>query len=68
MPRGLSIAGLAIAPLKLIGAERKEEAEKIQEQALAVLDDPQLRSAVSDAEREVNRKLAQRTATTNAEE
>ena len=37
----------------LIGAGRKAEAEKIRDQAVAVLDDPRLKSAVSDAEERV---------------
>ncbi len=37
----------------LVGVGNTAEAEKIQGQALAVLDDPGLRSAVSDAEKEV---------------
>jgi serine/threonine protein kinase len=39
----------------LIGVGRQAEAEKIQEQALAVLNVPELRSAVSDAEEKVRR-------------
>jgi hypothetical protein len=39
----------------LIGTARKAEAEQIREQALEVLDDPQLRSAVEDAEKKVAR-------------
>lgn len=41
----------------LVGVGRKAEAEKIQEQALAVLNVPQLQSAVSDAEEKIQSKL-----------
>ncbi len=42
----------------LIGAERKDEAEKIQAQALAIFDDPLLKSAISDAEKRVQKVKA----------
>ena len=37
----------------LVGAGRKTEAEEIQNQAVAFMDDPQLKAAVSDAERHI---------------
>lgn len=40
----------------LVGAGRKPEAEKIRDEALAVLDDDRIRSAVDDAEREVQKR------------
>lgn len=42
----------------LVGANRKSEAEKIREEALAVLDDDRLKSAVSDAEKEIEKRSA----------
>jgi serine/threonine protein kinase len=39
----------------LIGAGRKTDAEKIQAQAILVLDDPRLKSAVSDAELKIQK-------------
>lgn len=39
----------------LVGAARITEAEKIRDQAVAVLDDPRLRSAVGDAEKKIKK-------------
>jgi tetratricopeptide (TPR) repeat protein len=39
----------------LVGANHKADAEKIRDQAVAILDDPRLRSAVSDAEEQVQK-------------
>ncbi|HWD94530.1 MAG TPA: protein kinase [Verrucomicrobiae bacterium] len=47
----------------LVGADRKPEAEKIRDQALAVLDDDRIQSAVSDAEQEVQKRAATSTPT-----
>jgi tRNA A-37 threonylcarbamoyl transferase component Bud32 len=41
----------------LVGAGRKEDAEKIRDQALAILDNPRLKSAVSDAEVRVKERI-----------
>jgi len=43
----------------LIGAGQKAEAEQIHQQAMAILDVPELQSAVSDAEGEIRDKLVQ---------
>lgn len=43
----------------LVGAGRKAEAEKIQAEAVSVLDNPRLKSAVSDALEEVRHKRVQ---------
>jgi hypothetical protein len=43
----------------LVGVGRKAEAEKIRDQAVAVLDDARLKSAVSDAEARVRKNLHQ---------
>jgi serine/threonine protein kinase len=40
----------------LVGANRKADAEKIRDQAVAVLDDPRLKSAVSDAEEKIQKR------------
>jgi ElaB/YqjD/DUF883 family membrane-anchored ribosome-binding protein len=40
----------------LVGTGHKEEAEKIRSQAVAVLDDPRLQSAVSDAEEKIQKR------------
>ncbi|MGH7950619.1 MAG: protein kinase domain-containing protein [Limisphaerales bacterium] len=42
----------------LVGVGRKEDAEKIQDEAVTVLDDSRLKSAVSDAEENVNQHKA----------
>ena len=43
----------------LVGVGRKADAEKIRDQAVAVLDDARLKSAVSDAEARVRKNLHQ---------
>jgi len=43
----------------LVGAGRKAEAEKIRDQAVALLDDPRLQSAVSDAAEKIHGKPGQ---------
>jgi len=40
----------------LAGADRNDEAEEIQGRAVAILDDPRLKSAVSDAEEKIQKK------------
>ena len=44
----------------LVGTAHKADAEKIRDQALAVLDDARLKSAISDAEESVGKKAGQR--------
>ena len=39
----------------LVGLNRNTEAEKIRDQALALLDDPRLKSAVEDAEKKIHK-------------
>ncbi len=43
----------------LVGVGRKPEAESIRVQAVAVLDHPQLKSAVTDAEARIQQRSAQ---------
>jgi serine/threonine protein kinase len=43
----------------LVGTGHREEAEKIRDQAVAILDDPRLKSAISDAEEKIRNKLVQ---------
>jgi len=40
----------------LIGTGHKADAEKIRDQAVAILDDPRLKSAVSDAEEKIQKR------------
>jgi serine/threonine protein kinase/tetratricopeptide (TPR) repeat protein len=40
----------------LVGANRKPEAEKIRDEALTILDDDRLKSAVSDAEQQIQKR------------
>jgi hypothetical protein len=42
----------------LVGADRKTDAEKIRDQAVAILDDPRLKSAVSDVEEKIQKRAA----------
>jgi serine/threonine protein kinase/tetratricopeptide (TPR) repeat protein len=42
----------------LVATDDKPDAEKIQSEALAILDDPQLKSAVSDAQEKINHRNA----------
>jgi ElaB/YqjD/DUF883 family membrane-anchored ribosome-binding protein len=40
----------------LAGTGNKSEAEKIRDQAVAVLDDPRLKSAIGDAEEKIQKR------------
>jgi hypothetical protein len=42
----------------LVGADRKTDAEKIRDRAVAILDDARLKSAVSDAEEKIQKRAA----------